>query len=195
MGNVPCTPSLRNLPQPEADSKLANTLTQAGFVFVSTSSKQSVTTSVTSPAGWFLRNTCSSTYSDHVDMQLCDPQGHVVAVISGKFTSYGSYCHMVEAEKDVCIDMATGTIDADGWFVDAITTHQRKVKAYKAQCTHYLGYAHDQQAACDALFEALRAEASVLGIAFTVQRIALGDDPLKGGLKAMAAAASGVDTQ
>ncbi len=132
-------------------------------------------------------------------MALYDPSGTMIAFITGKFTSYDSYCYIRQRgandNGDAKVDMRTGRVSHDGFFIDNYAIYREQIAAYKKLCRQYMGYAKLHQVECDAAYEALKTEAITYGFTFNVKHIALGDDPVKGGLQAMASLLTGLDVE
>lgn len=86
------------MPQPEKNSRLASDLSDAGFVFEGSYVKAR-------PAGWFLHNPMGTNpmKASSVRLQLCNPQGRVVAVITGRFTEQETWCRMDPPNDEIFI--------------------------------------------------------------------------------------------
>lgn len=178
MGNAASAIDTSNVPAPE-NQELLNFLLSQGF------QRSADQKNLKAAANWVLRNTSTSTYSDHVSLELINPQGLIVATIRGKNTSYDYYMRVtdVRSEKQ-SVDLSTGKV-VDGFFMDAAALKQQAIKDYKSLCRSYQGYP-EKQGECDAAY-------SVLEQPHAVQRIVLHDNPIQGGLQAMASLHAGLD--
>lgn len=195
MGGAPSQPTLNNLPKPDEGSDLHMLLLKEGFVFGEPLGERGITVRVTSkPDGWCLRNTSTSTYSDYVNMELISSTGLVIAEISGKFTSYDSYCRIQDVSTEgKVLDMSTGSIDSDGFFQDQRSLYQQQVKYYKALCRSCKGYESTRQEECNQAYAKLEETAKQHGFEFNVQQILLGNNPIAGAAEAMTSLATGTD--
>lgn len=111
--------------------------------------------------------------------------------MDGKFTSYDQHCSIRSAYEKKTVDISAGYVN-DGWFETPQSHYRTHITEYKRLCRSKDGYPKYQEE-CDKAYEELKAEAEKVGVEFTVDRIVLGNDPMAGGLKAMASAASGLD--
>ena len=87
-------PSKYCLPRPASGSKLEEELRQAGFTFQGRG--RGCLFLGDWPEGWFLHNALGTNplKAATVKLQLCDPSGRVVAVVTGRFENDHVECRM-----------------------------------------------------------------------------------------------------
>lgn len=173
MGNVPSI-NRDCLPKPTSETLLASLPFEWGSAVHDNCHK------VIMPDNWYLKD--SAFRRDLIDLDIIDPEGNIIAHVTGKNTDYDFHAriHEVRGQK---IDMEKVTI-RDGYLYDTEAFLTSKLRKYRMYCTSVNGYPHLQEE-CDGKYAALKAEYEKAGEEIPIKAIKLGADLEEGAAAAL----------